>query len=109
VLNSQVFDDSDQATSSDNPAGDSFTVRLAEVADPGVDFGHVLKYRYRKVGAGRADITVTLKQGETAIASFSHSDIGSAYTLAEQRLSQAQAAAITDYSDLRVEVIANKS
>ncbi|HMB77155.1 MAG TPA: hypothetical protein VKN76_12200 [Kiloniellaceae bacterium] len=109
AINSQVYDDSDHATSSQNPLNDVFAVRLAEVTDPGVDFGHILKYRYRKVGSGRADITVKLKQADTVIATFSHSDIGSAYSLAEQRLSDAQAASITDYADLRVEVTANKS
>ena len=109
AINSQVYDDSDYARSPENPVGDVFTVRLAEVADPGVDHGHVLKYRFRKVGVGQADITVKLKQGDTVIATFSHSDISGAYTLAEQRLSDPQAASITNYADLRVEVTANKS
>jgi len=108
AVNETSFDDSDSVFSSTNPVNDVFVVLLQEVTDPSVDFGHVLKYRFRKTGAGRADIIVKLKQADTVIATFSHSDINGAYTLAEQRLADAQAASITNYADLRVEITATK-
>jgi len=109
MVDDEAPDDSDFITSSKNPSADAYTLLLEPGVDPGVDFGHKLIYRFRKVGAGTADITVCLKQGATTIATFTHTDISASYTLAEQVLSDAEAATITDYTNLRFEATATKA
>lgn len=109
AINEDTPDDSDTILSSLNPTNDVSEVGLDATADPGVDFGHVLKYRFRKLGPGNADIIMKLKQGATVIATFTHNDISSSYTLAEQVISDSDAADITNYSNLRVEITANKA
>jgi hypothetical protein len=109
AVNEQLPDDTSEITSELDPVNDVSEFLLEPLTDPGVDFGHLLKYRYKKVGAGTADIIVRLKQGATTISTFTHNDISSSYTLAEQVIADAEAATITDYTDLRVEFTAIKA
>lgn len=70
-------------------------LQLWSTTDPGVDTGHVLRYR------GSGDFTARIKSGTATIAEWAES-LGSLTTV-ERTLTEGQAAAITDYSDLRVE------
>ncbi|MFQ5908939.1 MAG: hypothetical protein ACE5JE_08990, partial [Thermoplasmata archaeon] len=91
-----------------NPAnGDDAEFRLSNVRDPQRSDGHILRYRYRNAafggGSSQLDLTVELKQGAAVIASWTHTFISSqTYVTQTQTLSAAQADAITDYTDLRV-------
>lgn len=69
------------------------------VIDPGTNEGHVMRYQaWSDTGDG---IIVRLMQGEVEIAAWVHTTLPAAPTVFAQRLSIAQAAAITNYSDLR--------
>ena len=68
--------------------------------------GSRLRYRVRKTGP-TATLTVYLMQGTTVIASWSHASLNVAYTTYEQVLTDPQAALITDYTNLRVRLVAN--
>lgn len=79
------------------------TLALASGSDPSSSTGHILRYRLL---AGSGQVTATLKQGTTTIASFGpHTLTGAAQDFA-QTLSAGQADSITDYSALRVEFTA---
>lgn len=80
----------------------SFEVKLGSgITDPGVGTGHYVRVRHYKESTTGAATTVTLKQGSTTIASWTLTEPSSYYT-AELSLTEAQANAITDYTDLRV-------
>lgn len=59
--------------------------------------GHTLRYRLSMLGG---NVQVSLKQGSTLIAQWSHA--ANPVTTFEQSLSVGQAGSITDYSDLRI-------
>ncbi|TBR12353.1 MAG: hypothetical protein EPO62_00235 [Candidatus Nitrosotenuis sp.] len=84
---------------------DTWTAGLSSVIDPQESSNHIVSYVYRKSAAGGVtiDITTRLLQGGTQIASWTHSAVGSSFTLAQQTLTGAQADSITNYSDLRLE------
>jgi hypothetical protein len=114
-INESVRNDSNYAQSSllipiVNPT-DTWTAGLSSVIDPEASSNHIIRYVYRKDTAGGAtiDITTRLMQGVTQIASWSHSNVDSSFTLAQQTLSTAEADSITDYSDLRLEFTATAS
>ena len=109
TLNEIVIDDADFSESANNPAADLMEVGLSNVDDPAGNVNHVLRYRYQKdVAAGRQiDLTVSLIQGVTVIASFVHADIGNPWVTQAQTLTGPQADAITDYTDLRIQFTAN--
>ena len=96
------FDDDTFIESPDNPtATDYAELNLPSAADPATGAGHIVRYRYG--GSGTTTLVVELRQGTTVIASWTHIDPG-APTLAEQTLTEVEADAITDYSDLRIRV-----
>ena len=78
----------------------------AALEDPGVNIGHILKARCRKgAAAGRSvDVTVRLFEGATQRASTSLANITNAWTTISLILTAAEADAITDYTNLRIEV-----
>jgi hypothetical protein len=55
---------------------------------------------------GSFDLTVKLMQGTTVIASWTHLNVTGTWTQQNQTLTSAQANAITDYTDLRLQFIA---
>jgi len=88
----------------ETPENEVYRADFTEGADPGRDDHHIVEYRIRKDSVlTRIDITVTLKQGDTTIASWTHQDIGTDYVTISQTLTTGQAALITDYSQLRLE------
>lgn len=87
---------------------ETWEVGLSDVIDPQTSSNHVVKYAYGKSASGgvQINLTVSLMQGGTTIASWSHNNIGNGFTLATQTLSAAQADSITNYSDLRLRFVA---
>jgi hypothetical protein len=74
-------------------------VLLNPVFDPGTDEGHVMRYQvWSDTGDG---IVVRLMQGNRQIAEWVHATLPATPTIYAQRLTLAQAASITNYSDLR--------
>lgn len=100
-----VPDDSDYIRSAENPSSDTCRVTLSDPST-GVATPVAVSYRYGRRGSGPINLTVTLKQGTTTIASWSHSAISATPVTARQTLSGGQLASITDYSDLRLEFTA---
>jgi len=66
-------------------------------------------YRYHKDAADTLDLTVQLRQGTTVIASLVHTNIAAAPTAGTFSLTEAQVGAITDYTNIRLRFIANKT
>jgi hypothetical protein len=103
AIDEATASDADYDQSSLNPVTtDTFRVSLADVSDPAVSTGHVVKYRYGKdVDGGDAmTLVVRLMQGATQIAAWTHTDVPAGFTTANQTLSGAEADNITDYTNL---------
>lgn len=105
-------DDSDYIRSMDNPVSDICQVSLTNVSGT-ISQPFYVGYRYGKAGAGKLGtslgLIVSLKQGSTLIASWSHSDIPAAQTTTKQGLTSGQFAAISDFTDLRLEFEASNA
>ena len=83
---------------------------LSDIEDPLISDSHFLKYTVREAGVGTNPVgfTITLKQGSTTIATFSHPQNSlqtGIFQLFQQELSPVQTDGITDYSDLSVELL----
>ena len=78
----------------------------AALEDPGVNTGHVLKARCRKSAAGGRTLTVVVRlfEGVAQRASTVLIDISNAWTTISVTLTAAEADAIGDYTNLRIEV-----
>lgn len=100
-IDETVADDNDFIISSNNPNHDICKIRLS---DPGAMSMQPCTVRYRYGKRGEAsfslDLTVSLLQGVTVIASWTHTDVGTTFVLAEQLLTTPQFNAITDFTDL---------
>ena len=79
------------------PSASTFEVKLGAGVSPGVTTGHIARYRAKGTGS----LTVRLIQGTTVIATNTPSITG-AYQTFSFTLSGAEAATITDYTDLRL-------
>lgn len=103
TLDEAVASDADLTTSPVAPASATLEVKLGIVEDPLSSTGHVIRYRLGKSATGGAQINmdISLVQGTTVIATWSHSNVD-ALTTYSQTLTALQADAITDYSDLRL-------
>lgn len=67
---------------------------------------HYVRYRIGKnVSTGTLNFTVSLMQGTTQIAQWTHSNVAQGFTTYEQNLTTAQVAAITNTSDLRLRFV----
>lgn len=110
-INESVRSDTNYAQSSSiipviNPS-DVWTTGLSSVTDPQSSSGHIVSYVYRKSGGtSTINITTRLMQGGTQIATWTHNNVGTSFTLTEQTLTGVQADSITDYSNLRLEFTA---
>ena len=80
--------------------GDVCVVALEAATDPGVSTGHVVSYRI--MGDGSSGLQVSLMQGGTPIASWTHDPAPADWTTYVQTLSSGEADAITDYAALRL-------
>ena len=94
TINETPFND---ATYNTTPSASTFEVKLGAGSAPGVTTGHIARYRAQGTGT----LTVRLVQGTTVIATNTPS-ITAAYQTFTFTLSGAEAAAITDYTDLRL-------
>jgi hypothetical protein len=81
-------------------ASDAATFSFESGIDPDTSLAHIIRYRY--AGYGSATLVVELLEGTTLIASWQHVDPPETPTDGAQVLSTAEAAAITNYADLRV-------
>jgi hypothetical protein len=107
VIDEAATNDSDYVTVDGGMVGaaKTFEVALGAVTDPEVDTGHKLVVRANDAaGVGAVDLTFILKQGSTTIASSGTQTMSSAPANYTTTLSDAEAASITDYSDLRIHV-----
>jgi hypothetical protein len=79
---------------------------LSNVVDPGVNFGHVIRWRTGDAsGFSYPSYAIALYQGSTLIKQGPQQNAVEAdWTTYEILLSEAEAAAITDYTDLRVRI-----
>lgn len=96
--------DDDFIRSPESPTADVCEIALGTLTDPGTDAGFVVRYRYGKSAAGgeQIDLTVSLVEGTTVIASWLHTDVSDTLTTVGQTLSEAEAAEIVDFGDLRL-------
>jgi hypothetical protein len=97
VLDETSPDPSDYAYTS---SASTFEVKLSSGGNPSPNAPQTLRYQLLP---GSGTIQVTLKQGASTIATWSHSLTGAAQ-LFYQTLTSGQVTSISDYSDLRVEV-----
>lgn len=110
VLDEAVADTGDYIESAANPSGDSCTIKLATISDPGTDNGFQLQTVAGATGS-TGTVVVSLRQGNapgSEIAAWTHSSlpVGS-YTTFHDAVSAAQAANITDFADLYVRFVAS--
>lgn len=79
-------------------------VTLSSLTDPESSSGHIVRYTYmRTSGSKNLTLVVRLMQSTTTIASWSHVNPPTGFTLAQQTLTSGQADAITDYTDLSLQ------
>ncbi len=105
-----IYTTIDETSASDSDyikvvAADSMCeIGLGSLTDPGVDTGHVIRFRMYGTGAAAAEkLTVELRMGASfSIAVDANNQSDGAWGDFSLTLSEAQAALITDYSDLRL-------
>jgi len=105
MIDEVVADDGDEIHSAVDPVSDTCEVKLAApLIAPVLTTFHKVRYRIGGEAPG-VTLDVQLRCGTTLIASWSHPSLPD-YQTVEQALTAAQAAAITDYSDLRLRFVA---
>jgi len=85
-------------------AASTCKVALSAVSAPSVTTGHILHYR---VVAVAGNLTVSLMQGATVIASWAHTPAPTSLTQFDQTLTGTQAGNITDYTALSLQFAAS--
>lgn len=105
-INETSPSDSDYIVSSVGGVGsDECEVGLSSVSDPSTGNNHHVSYRYAKInvdGIPIIDLTVTLVEGTTIIATWFHHNIGTTLVTAVQNLTTGEANSISDYTNLRL-------
>lgn len=94
-----------QSPALDDAESDTCELALQDVNNPGVDYGHRIGVRFRKVnvaGVQAASFTVQLVQGTTVIAGKTYPNVGTGWITDEWEMTSAEAAQITNYDDLRI-------
>lgn len=101
--------DSDYIQSSNNPVDDIVKLRLSDPSVSLLQRPVTVRYRYRKKGDPNLtmNLTASLLQGASTIASWQHDDIGSDFVTAEQALTAPQFALISDFNDLFIQFSAS--
>ena len=107
-IDESSFDDADYIKTATPPGANEYETLLTSVTDPLSSSNHIMRWRRRKQPAGGAQInlTVRLMQGGTQITSQSDTNIPDSFATATYTLSGAEADAITNYADLRLEFVA---
>ena len=112
MLNETTASDADSIQSGTlTTTPDVSEVALGSVTDPAVSTGHIVRYRFSKnIAAGDTiNLTVSLYQGATLIASQTQSAISETTTAGTFTLSGAEADSISSYSTLRLRFSAVKT
>jgi hypothetical protein len=92
-------------TSSANPAGDAFVVNLNPLAWPGSG-SQIVSVRLKATASNGPNVSVILLQSGTAIAAWNIPAPSTSFADYSFTLTPAQGALITDYTQLRLEVVA---
>jgi hypothetical protein len=97
--------DADYVQSPNNPSANIYKFKISTGSDPTVHTNHIISYRYRKPDStGTVNLKVRLVEGTTTRKEWTHNDIGTTWTTQEQTLTEGEAATITDYSNLYLEL-----
>lgn len=104
MLDESYPSDADYIRSASNPTADLCEVRLATLNDPLVGTGHKVKYRVDREGDATTQIVFYLMEGATQRATWTVVNAPGDPTDGEYALSEAEANAISDYSNLRVRI-----
>lgn len=108
-VNETIPNDASYIKSSNTPVGDATILKLATVTPPDVNdpggVGYTLRYRFRKRGANAENLTVNLLQGTTVVASWVEANVDWNWATAEKQLTTDEVAAISDFTDLRLQLV----
>ena len=110
-IDESSFDDADYIKTPTPPGANEYETLLTTVTDPISSSGHIMRWRRRKQPAsGSSDINlvVRLMQGGTQITSQADNTLPGSFTSTSYTLSGAEADAITNYADLRLEFVATQ-
>jgi len=110
-IDETAFDDADYIKTAAPPGANEYETLLTTVTDPVSSANHVMRWRRRKQPAsGSADInlTVRLMVGAVQITSQADNTLPTSFTSTSYTLSGAEADAITNYADLRLEFVATQ-
>lgn len=102
-----IINDLDYIKSSATPINDAVKLNLSDPIGGAASPFSVL-YRYRKSGSLQIDLVVSLMEGVSTIASWTHTDIPDSYVQVEQTLTAPQFASISDPNNLSIQFSANK-
>ncbi len=96
-----AVDDADYMTTGGSATGE---LSLSDIADPGVDTGHIIRFRMISTGSkGGERLDFRLLQGSTEIVAYGNLQSRGSYTTFVYALDAATVANISNYSDLRYE------
>ena len=112
ALDEVTASDTDFANTADNVTGQLEVALTASLSDPAVATGHIVRVRLAKADTGvppsttgnTQNMTVTLYQGATLIATVYASAAVGAWTQTNYTLTAGEANSITNYTDLRVRI-----
>ena len=88
---------------------DTWVVGLSSVNDPLVSNNHMVKYAYQKSSSAGSTLrlVVTLLQGTTPIATWTHNSVSANWVTRSQTLNAAQTNSISDYTNLKLQFAAS--
>lgn len=103
-----VPDHTDYVETSAPPGNNEYEVKVSALGDPEVSSLHRVRYWRRFVGESPVQLSLRLMQGTTEISTLSDQGLDIEWGFVTWGLTAAQADAITDYTDLRVEFVASQ-
>ena len=107
--------ETDYVSSSADPSSDTFEVALtSSLSDPASSSSHTFRFRHELTESGGGsgttnDLTVSLIENTTVIASTTVNPVKNVWNSASYTLTSGEADNITDYTDLRLRFVANKT
>lgn len=111
TIDETAASDADYIKTPAPPGTNEFETLLSSVTDPVSSTGHIMRWRRRKqpaTGSAAINLTVRLLQGTTQIVTQADNTIPGTFTDASYTLSAAEADAITNYGDIRLEFVASQ-
>lgn len=98
--------------SANNPVNDTAVLSLTPTSDPGADTDHYINVQFWRDGVdGQLDFTLNFKEGSNIIATRTFTNVTETESSPRREriaLTNLEASAIVDYSNLNVELIANE-